>query len=191
MPFPTITPNSLSLVSVNPTRITTTLNGIDQRQSSTGQYFRLTAQFDNLEQANQRLIFNHIHSVSGPLTSFTFALPSYLGNSTGGYSGTVTVTASAAIGASTVSITAGPVLKAGDLIKFASHDKLYVVAADITSASTSLTFTPPLRTAVTSTSLITHRSLSISVRYATDNQEFSMGADQFPSFSIEFIEVLT
>jgi hypothetical protein len=37
---------------------------------------------------------------------------------------------------------------------------------------------------------ITHRSVQPTVRYATDNAEFSLGADQFTTFNLEFIEVL-
>lgn len=191
MAFPSITPNSLSLQIVNPTRITTTLNGIDQRASSTGQYFKITADFTNLTRAEQRQIFNHIQSVSGPLTAFDFQLPSYVGSSTGGYTSTITTSAAGAIGVSQVSITAGPVLKLGDLIRFASHAKLYVVAADVASNGTTVTFKPPLRQGVLTATQVSHQLVNISVRYASDNQEFQMGADQFPSFSLEMIEVLT
>jgi hypothetical protein len=190
--FPSIIPNSVSLVSVNPTRIATTLNGIEQRASGTGQYYRVTATYSNLTQAEVRQIMGHMAGQSGPLTSFTFQLPAYLGTITGNGS-SMGATGSNSIGQSGVGLNVGtgssPYFKAGDLFKFANHDKVYQVTADATS--TTVYFKPPLRAAVPNNTAITTTSLSMTVRYATDNQEFSINTDQFSSFSIEFIEVLS
>jgi hypothetical protein len=190
--FPSITPSSISLVSVNPTRIATTLNGIEQRASGTGQYYRITAEYSNLTQAQVRQIMGHMAGESGPLNSFTFALPTYLGTITGS-GASMGATGSNSIGQSGVSLTVGsgttPYFKAGDLLKFTNHNKVYQVTADATTASVS--FKPPLRAAVPNGTGITTTSLSMTVRYATDNQEFSINTDLFSSFSIEFIEVLS
>ena len=61
---------------------------------------------------------------------------------------------------------------AGDLIKFASHNKVYMVVADnsdITSGT--LTIEPPLRETI-SGSAITFDSVPITVRLTNDVQEF-------------------
>ena len=190
--FPTITPSSISLVSVNPTRIATTLNGIEQRASGTGQYYRITAEYSNLTQAQVRQIMGHMAGESGPLNSFTFQLPTYLGTITGSGASMGTV-GTTPIGSSSVSLTVGsgssPYFKAGDLFKFANHNKVYQATAD--STTTSLVFKPPVRATVPTSTAITTTSLSMTVRYATDNQEFSINTDQYSSFSIEFIEVLS
>jgi len=190
--FPSITPSSISLVSVHPTRIATTLNGIEQRASGTGQYYRVTATYSNLTQAQVREIMGHMAGESGPLNSFTFALPTYLGTITGNGS-SMGATGANSIGQSSVGLNVGtgssPYFKAGDLFKFANHTKVYQATADATT--TSLSFKPPLRAAVPNNTGITTTSLSMTVRYATDNQEFSINTDQFSSFSIEFIEVLS
>lgn len=190
--FPTITPSSISLVSVNPTRIATTLNGIEQRASGTGQYYRITAEYSNLTQAQVREIMGHMAGESGPLNSFAFALPTYLGTITGSGASMGTVGATA-IGSSGATLTVGsgstPYFKAGDLFKFANHTKVYQVTADATT--TTLNFKPPVRALVPTSTAITTTSLSMTVRYATDNQEFSINTDLFSSFSIEFIEVLS
>ena len=190
--FPSITPSSISLVSVHPTRIATTLNGIEQRASGTGQYYRITAEYSNLTQAQVRQIMAHMAGESGPLNSFTFQLPTYLGTITGSGASMGTV-GTTAIGSSSVSLTVGsgssPYFKAGDLFKFANHTKVYQATAD--STTTSLVFKPPVRAAVPTSTAITTTSLSMTVRYATDNQEFSINTDQYSSFSIEFIEVLS
>lgn len=190
-----ITPNSMQVISVNPTKVTTSINGIEQRIASTGQYFRFIGTYANLTQANQRAVFAHIQSQAGPLNSFTIALPAYMANSTAGFTGTLTAV-TATVNSVTVTATASSnntaVLKAGDLIKFSSHNKIYTVTNDVTSGaggSCSINIYPALKQSVTSNSIV-HRSVQPTVRYATDNAEFGLGADQFTTFTLEFIEVL-
>ena len=159
--FPSITPDSMTMSSVNPTRMNRTLNGIVQRTSSTGQYFTLTASFGALSQTEQRQISAHINAQSGPLQSFALSLPSYLGDSTGSYSGSITTNGTNAVGATNIGINATgtyPTLKAGDLIQFSNHDKLYTVTADVNSPGTSISITPPLRTAVSGGSTVNTRA---------------------------------
>ena len=191
--FPTITPSSFNLVSVNPTRITSaTLNGIEQRSSGTGQYYRITATYTALSQAQIRQIMAHVAQHSGPLDSFTFELPSYYGTITGnGTSMGSNQTRAVGATSSTITIGAGsqPVMKAGDLFKFASHDKIYQIITD--TSTTSISFRPALRTAHTSSSALTTTGLSMTVRYATDNTEFAINTDLFSNLTLEFIEVLS
>lgn len=189
--FPTITPSNFSLIAVNPTKVATTLNGIEQRAVGAGQYYRLTATYSSLTKAQIREILGHVAQHSGPLDSFTFALPTYLGTKTG--SGTSLVTSgSTTAGAisTTLSIISGstPYLKAGDLFKFATHDKVYQCIAD--ANTTALSFRPPLRTTVPTSTALTISALSMTVRYATDNQEFAIPTDELTSITLEFQEVL-
>lgn len=193
MAFPSITPSNVTLSVVNPTRVTTTINNIEQRTAIGSPYFRLVAEYENLEKSEVRQFVAHTAEVAGPQTSFTFTLPSYLGNNSAGYSGTIT-SGSASIGATSVSVTTsgnGAILKAGDLIKFANHNKVYTVKGDVTASGLSATINifPSLRTAVSSTS-VTHTSLSMTVRYVTDNQELGIGVDEFSTLQLEMVEVL-
>lgn len=190
-----LTPNAMSVISVNPTKVTASLNGIEQRIASTGQYFRFVGTYSNLTQANQRAIFAHIQSQGGPLNAFTISLPAYMGNSTAGFTGTltgVTETVNDPVITATASANNTAVLKAGDLIKFSNHNKIYTVTNDVTSNGSgvcTINIFPALKQSITSGS-ITHRSVQPTVRYASDNAEFSLGADQFTTFTLEFIEVL-
>jgi hypothetical protein len=190
--FPTITPSTISLTPVNATKITATLNGIEQRAVGSGQYYRITATYASMTKAQIRQILGHVAEHSGPLDSFTYALPTYLGTRTG--SGTSLVTSgSTTAGAisTTLSVVSGstPYLKAGDLFKFATHDKVYQCIAD--ANTTTLSFRPPLRTTVPTSTALTISNLSMTVRYATDNQEFAIGTDEYTSITLEFIEVLS
>lgn len=194
MTFPAITPNSMQISSVNPTRITSTLNGTEQRLSGTGQYFRFLALFDNLSQADARKIFAHINQYRGSLDAFALSLPTYLANSTAGYSGNITG-ATASIGATsitgTVGVSGAAIVKAGDMIKIGTGNKLYTVTSDATASGTTVTinFTPGLRVAVSNGGVF-HRNLTAWVRYANDNQEFNIGTNLYNTASIDFVEVL-
>lgn len=193
--FPSITPTSVSLIAVNPTRISTSLNGIQQTEAVAGSYFRMVATFNGLNKAEIRQIKSHMMAQGGPLTSFAFTLPDYLGDSTGAYASTITLTAGLGVGATSATVNSTgstfPSLKAGDLIQFASHTKLYTLTSDVNSPGTTLAFYPALRKAATGGTSVAHKNLTITVRYASDNQEFGIGTDELSDISIEFIEVLT
>jgi len=71
--------------------------------------------------------------------------------------------------------------KTGDFIKFASHDKVYMVVADVTSSSNAATVTiePPLITALADDSTVTYDNVPFTVHLTNDIQEFGVvGADK-------------
>jgi len=71
--------------------------------------------------------------------------------------------------------------KAGDLIKFASHTKVYMVVSDVTSSSNAATVTiePPLVADIADDSAVTYDDVAITVFLTSDIQEFgSVGADK-------------
>ena len=72
-------------------------------------------------------------------------------------------------------------IKAGDLIKFASHTKVYMVVSDVTSSSNAATVTiePPLVADIADDSGVTYDDVAITVYLTSDIQEFgSVGADK-------------
>ena len=71
--------------------------------------------------------------------------------------------------------------KAGDFLKFASHDKIYMVVSDVTSSSNAATVTiePPLITALTNNSAVTYDNVPFTVHLTSDIQEFGVvGSDK-------------
>ena len=71
--------------------------------------------------------------------------------------------------------------KAGDLIKFASHTKVYMVVSDVTSSSNAATVTiePPLVADIANDSAVTYDDVAVTVFLTSDIQEFgSVGADK-------------
>ena len=194
--FPSIQPTSAQMRKINPTRVTTTLNGIEQRESSAGQYFALTLEFANLSQSEQRQIQGLFAETGGPVQTFDYQLPDFMGDSTGAYSGGIAMSLTYSAGTSTVLVNAGGSvidLKAGDLVKFTGHDKVYMLKADTVVSSGSnyiMQIDPPLRAGVTATTAVTHKNVTMKVRFASDNQEFDVDPNLYANFSLELVEVL-
>ena len=71
--------------------------------------------------------------------------------------------------------------KMGDFIKFASHDKIYMVVADVTSSSNAATVTiePPLIADIANDSAVTYDNVPFTVHLVNDVQSFgTVGADK-------------
>ena len=106
-------------------------------------------------------------------------IPPEIEDARGTASGTPHGTASAGATSITLGGTGTGTLLSGDYIKFANHDKVYMVVADQSDISTgSLTIEPPLTTAVSSSN-ITYDNVPFTVHLTNDVQEFgSVGADK-------------
>ena len=79
--------------------------------------------------------------------------------------------------------------KAGDFLKFASHDKVYMVVADVTSSSNAATVTiePPLITALADNSIVTYDNVPFTVHLTNDVQDFgTVGADKDGNLLYQF-----
>ena len=114
-------------------------------------------------------------------------IPPEVEDARGTASGTPHGTASAGATSITLGGTGTGTLKAGDFIKFASHDKIYMVVADQSDISTgSLTIEPPLTTAVSSSD-ITYDNVSFTVYLTNDIQEFgAVGSDKDGNLLYQF-----
>lgn len=196
--FPSIDFTNMVMRSFNPTRITTTINGIEQRSSIGAQYYGLTVNFQNLTQSEQRQLLGFIDEMAGPLTEFEITLPDYLGDSTGTYSGTITTNGTASEGVSSVPVTTSAssgvtILKAGDLVRFAGHTKVYSVKSNIVTTSggaATILLTQQLRSSVSGSTTVTHKNLTMNVRFADITAEFEIDPSLYPSFDLDFVEVL-
>ncbi len=109
-------------------------------------------------------------------------IPPEVEDARGNVSGTVLVNGTHAIGDTTIDIDGMTgTLKAGDFVKFASHNKVYMVVADATadgSNEATITIEPPLRTALADDSVVTYDNVPFTVHLTNDIQEFGVvGAD--------------
>ena len=135
-------------------------------------------------------------SVYGELMAFivkqrsgkeTFTIvPPEIEDARGSETGSVLVNGVHAVGDTTIAMEAfagdgAGRFKAGDLIKFASHTKVYMVVSDVTSSSNAATVTiePPLVADIADDSGVTYDDVAITVYLTSDIQEFgSVGADK-------------
>ena len=135
-------------------------------------------------------------SVYGELMAFivkqrsgkeTFTIvPPELEDARGSETGSVLVNGNQSAGDTTIAMDAfagdgAGRFKAGDLIKFASHTKVYMVVSDVTSSSNAATVTiePPLVADIADDSGVTYDDVAITVYLTSDIQEFgSVGADK-------------
>ena len=143
-----------------------------------GQRFKFSASYPPMSRSDFAPVLAFVMKQRSQKETFQIALPD-LKNAKGDVSGTVLVNGSHSAGDTTIDVDGmtGSLL-AGDFIKFASHDKVYMVVADQSDISTgSLTIEPPLTTAVSSSN-ITYDNVPFTVHLTNDIQEFGVvGAD--------------
>ena len=121
-------------------------------------------------------------------------IPPEIEDARGNETGTVLVNGVHAVGDTTIAMDAfasdgAGRFKAGDFLKFASHDKVYMVVSDVTSSSNAATVTiePPLTTALADDSVVTYDNVPFTVHLTNDVQEFgTVGADKDGNLLYQF-----
>ena len=170
---------SLGIKSIQNTILSKSQSGKKLARQIDGQRFGFTARIITAKRSDVygELMAFIIKQRSGK-ENFTI-IPPEVEDARGTASGTPHGTASAGDTSITLGGTGTGTLKAGDFIKFANHDKIYMVVADQSDISTgSLTIEPPLTTAVSSSD-ITYDNVPFTVHLTNDMQEFGVvGADK-------------
>ena len=170
---------SLGIKSIQNTIISKSQSGKKLARQIDGQRFGFTARIITAKRSDVygELMAFIIKQRSGK-ENFTI-IPPEVEDARGTASGTPHGTASAGATSITLGGTGTGTLKAGDFIKFANHDKIYMVVADQSDISTgTLTIEPPLTTAVSSSN-ITYDNVPFTVHLTNDMQEFGVvGADK-------------
>ena len=178
-PISTAKFESLGIKSIQNTIISKTVSGKKLARQIDGQRWGFTARVITAKRSDVygELMAFIIKQRSGK-ENFTI-IPPEVENARGTASGTPNGTASAGDTSITLGGSGSGTLKAGDMIKFANHDKVYMVVADQSDISTgTLTIEPPLTTAVSSID-ITYDNVPFTVHLTNDIQEFGVaGADK-------------
>ena len=178
-PISTAKFESLGIRSIQNTIISKTISGKKLARQIDGQRWGFTARIITAKRSDVYgdLMAFIVKQRSGK-ENFTI-IPPEVEDARGTASGIPTGTASAGDTSITLGGTGTGTLKAGDFIKFANHDKVYMVVADQSDISTgSLTIEPPLTTAVSSSN-ITFDNVSFTVHLTNDIQEFGVvGSDK-------------
>ncbi len=188
--------NGINITSNQTTIVSTAINGRRQARQLQNQRWEMQVSFPPMTRASFAPIFAFITAQRGRKESFTYT-PPIIDDSLGTETGSVLVNGVHAVGDTTIAMDAfagdgAGRFKAGDFIKFASHDKVYMVVSDVTSSSNAATVTiePPLTTALANNEVVTYDSVPFTVALKNDVQEFQIGQDALYRYELDFIEVI-
>jgi len=186
-PISTAQFTSLGIKSIQNTIISKSVSGKKLARQIDGQRWAFTIQIITAKRSDVygELMAFIVKQRSGK-ENFTI-VPPEITDARGTASGTPNGTASAGATSITLAGTGTGTLKAGDMIKFANHDKVYMVVADQSDISTgSLTIEPPLTTAITNSD-ITYDNVPFTVHLTNDIQEFgAVGNDKDGNLLYQF-----
>ncbi len=183
-------PRSAKISSQQNTIVSVTSSGRKQARQIDGQRFTITLQYPPMSRSEFSPIKAFIMKQRSQLESFTVIPPATESDAQGTASGTPTGTASAGATSITLGGSGSGTLKAGDYIKFANHNKVYMVVADQSDISTgTLTIEPPLTTAVSGAN-ITFDDVPFTVSLTSDIQEYNIGTTNLYVYELDVVEVL-
>ena len=185
---------TLGIKSIQNTIISKTVSGKKLARQIDNQRFAFTVRIVTATRSDVygELMAFIIKQRSGK-ENFTI-IPPEIEDARGNESGTVLVNGAHAVGDTTIAMDGHNndgthKFRAGDFLKFASHNKVYMVVADVTSSSNASTVTiePPLLTALADDSAVTYDNVPFTVHLTSDIQEFGVaGADKDGNLLYQF-----
>jgi hypothetical protein len=197
--FPT-SPNfrSLNFKDNRPTLLNQTLSGRKTARQIGSQYFSFTVQMPPLQQEKAQEVFAFLQKQKGSFEDFTIVAP--LDNLGAGKSETdIQVVGAQVAGDSQIeldgfSASQSGALKAGDLIKFENHSKVYMVRSTIDSeadGTLDLLISPNLVASLADNEAVTVNKPSFTVYLENNEIMYSTDASGFYSISFDVREVIT
>ena len=197
--FP-ISPNfrSLNFKDNRPTLLNQTLSGKKQVRQIGAQYFSFTVQMPPLQQEKAQEVFAFLQKQKGSFEDFTIVAP--LDNLGAGKSETdiqvvgAHTSGDASIALDGFSASQTGALKAGDIIKFANHSKVYMVrdtADSLSAGEMTLTIEPNLVASLADNEAVTVNKPSFTVYLENNEIMYSTDASGFYSISFDVREVIT
>jgi hypothetical protein len=194
--FPT-DPNFKSLVFTDnrPILLNQTLSGKKSARQIGAQYFSFTVQMPPVDQLKAQEIFAFLSKQKGGYENFTIAAP--LNNKGTSHSETdILVNGATSAGASAVPMDGfshtNHALRAGDLIKFAGHSKVYMVQDEVTASGGSATVNiqPNLVADVADNEAVTTNKPLFNVYLANDEIRYTTDTSGFYNISFDVREVI-
>ncbi len=197
--FPTSKkPRVFNFSSNRPNSTAYTLSGKRSVKQFAAQYFSFSVQMPPMNQADFMEFYSFLVKQKGSFDTFTFQYPLENQGVDKGQTD-IAVNGSASAGATQVpmdgfSTSTNDVLKAGDLIKFANHDKIYMITDDENANSSgevaAVDIEPPLQAAVVNNEAVTVNQPSFTVALEQDDVLYSTDAAGFFTLSFDVREVL-
>lgn len=190
-------PSSVSVKSLTPTLYDITQSGKRNVRQLGMQRWSIDCRFpETLSKEQAMPILAFLMAQEGRYETFTFISPD-LATPRGTVAGsTPVVTTGSQVGKSVNTsgwANSTLVLKAGDVIKFAGHSKVYMVTSDVTSGGTglaTLTLSSPLITSPGAGESIVVENVPFNVQLTSDITEYNVTGPLLYSLSISMVEVL-
>ena len=188
---------TVNFKALSSTKQTTSQSGRRIRISTSATRFTATIQYPRMALADWKPIQAAATRLQGPLNSFDVVLPSISENSSGVTGIVATVDGTNSAGSATVNISTNKnsqtIMKAGDVIRFPSHNKVYMLTQDATtdgSGDVSVEITPNLIEAVDDdgSSTVTVDDVPFRMTLSGDIQEYKYATDGTVSYEIDVIE---
>jgi len=182
---------SINFRSNNFVTTSESINGKIKARSIGAQRWEFTASYDRLTKSEVGIVSAYIVSQGGQFGEFT-VVPTEISSTRGTATGVVEANGAHTAGDKTISITglgASETLLRGDLIKFADHNKVYMVTEDLTGDGT-LTIYPALVENVADNEDLTYNNVPFTVRLANDIQSYEVNANNQYNVEVDFIESL-
>lgn len=196
----TTNPNfrSLNFKDNRPTLLNQTLSGKRQVRQIGSQYFSFTVQMPPLQQDKAQEIFAFLQKQKGSSGDFTIGAP--LDNLGAGKAETdIQVVGSHVAGDASIDLdgfaaSQANALKAGDLVRFSGHSKVYMVQNNIDSeadGSLQLMISPNLVTSLADNEAVVVNKPKFKVYLENNEIMYSTDASGFYSISFDVREVIT
>lgn len=181
--------STIGFRSVNYNLSSQSISGRTQVRNIGGQRFEFSAQYTRMTRSEFAPILVFTMAQRGSAETFTIVLPQ-ISSKSGDASGTILVNGAADIGATNVGVDGVTgTLKAGDMVKFANHSKVYMLTAD-RAGDGNISIQPALRVAVPNDNAVTFDSVPFTVRLNNDVQEFNLGSASLVDYEIDMIEAV-
>lgn len=191
------TTKDVTISSNQNTIVTTTASGRRQARQIDGQRFKLRLRFPVMTRSEFAPIIAFIMKQRSQIESFQYT-PASMATTNGVASGIIRVNGAISAGVTSCAIdgmansTTG-IFKAGDFFRFTGQNKVYMCVADVSSNGSgqgTLTFEPPLRTAVADNAILIYSNVDFTVGLTGDVQEFIIGTENYFQYEVDLIEVL-
>lgn len=188
--------STLNFTDNRPTLINRTLSGKKQVRQIGGQYFSFSVAMPPLEQLDAQSIFAFLQKQKGSFENFTITYP-INNKGTSKNETDILVNGSHSLSDSTIALDGfshtNNALRAGDLIKFANHSKVYMVQDDVTASSGAATvsISPNLVATLADNEAVTVNKPSFTVYLESNEITYSTDISGLFNISFDVREVVT
>lgn len=186
-------PSSMRLRTIQPSLVSVSHSLKRQTRSRGGQRWGFALEYHNRTRAEMAQLVSFAIAQRGQYETFSF-VPATIGNPQSAVSGTPLCNGATASGRSVTTdgwAISSTVMKAGDFIKFASHAKVYMLTADVTtngSGEATIAIEPALYSAVANNEALTVSSVPFTVAFGADTHEIALGLGGVFDWSCELVE---